>query len=398
MTSSRKSSLSVLLALALTIGLLLFACSKEPPPTGGEKENASEPEVQSVVHLKPRQIEMAGITCQEVKRGDIELRLTLNGEVAFDRNRLTHITPLVAGMVRRIKKTAGDRVQAGTVLVVLSSRELASAKSEYLAARERLGLAIKNFERLKGLWKDKIAAEREYLDAQLALAEARITCQTAEQSLYTLGLSPKEVKELPRANRSLLSRYEVQAPFKGTLVEQQVTEGQQVQSDTELFVLTPLETMWVMANVYEDDIAKIKPGQSATISVEARPDREFKGHVTWIADALDPDTRTLQVRLLVPNQRRLLKANMFATVNLVAGQKKGVLTIPSSALQTESGEPFVFVEREKGAYERRAVRTGDRSDTSVEIKSGLEQGDRVVTTGAFTLTSELEKGAFGDND
>ena len=378
--------------------LLLSACERDSSDSSQGNENPPESAEKSVVNLKPNQVDLAKITSEVVEKGDLDLDLRLNGEVAFDRNRLTHITSLVAGVVRQVKKTVGDRVETGTVLVVLSSRELASAKSEYLAARERLGLAGKNFERVKSLWKDKIAAEREYLDAQLSLAEAKIAFQTSEQSLYTLGLSPKIVEALPQANRSLLSRYEVQAPFAGTLVEQQVTEGQQVRPDTELFVLTPMETLWVMASVYEDDVAKIKLGQNGTVSVQAYPDREFSGQITWIADAVDQKTRTLQIRLDVPNDMRLLKAHMFATVNLVVGRRKGVLAIPPQALQTEAGDTFVFVEMDKGHYERRGVQTGVRSDKSIEIESGLAEGDRVVTKGAFILKSELKKDSFGGDD
>lgn len=398
MPNHGKISLTALFGLTLMIILLFSGCNRGSSDSSQGNEHPPEPAKESIVNLEPKQVDLAKISSEAVEKGDINLHLRLNGEVAFDRNRLTHITSLVAGVVRQVKKTVGDRVESGTVLVVLSSRELASAKSEYLAARERLGLAGKNFERVKSLWKDKIAAEREYLDAQLTLAESKIAFQTAEQSLYTLGLSPREVEALPRADRSLLSRYAIQAPFAGTLVEQRVTEGQQVRPDTDLFVLTPIETVWVMASVYEDDVAKIELGQNGTVFVQAYPDREFTGQVTWIADAIDQKTRTLKIRLEVPNDMRRLKANMFATVNLIVGQRKKVLTVPSQAVQTEPGDTFVFVEMDKGRYEQRSVRTGARSDKSVEIMSGLAEGDRVVTKGAFSLKSELEKGSFGGDD
>ena len=398
MADHGKMSLKALFGFIIILILLLPGCKGDSSDDNRGDTNRPEPVKESVVNLEPKQVDLAKITSEAVGKGDMNLDLRLNGEVAFDHNRLTHITSLVVGVVRQVKKTAGDRVEAGTVLVVLSSRELASAKSEYLAARERLELAGKNFERIKSLWKDKIAAEHEYLDARLSLAEAKIAFQTSEQSLYTLGLSPEAVEALPRADRSLLSRYEVRAPFAGTLVAQQVTEGQQVQPDTDLFVLTPMENLWVIASVYEDDVAKIKPGQSGTVSVQAYPDRKFNGRVTWIADVIDQRTHTLRIRLDVPNDMRLLKANMFATVNLVVGRRKGVLIIPARALQMESGDAFVFVETDKGRYERRNVHTGVRSDQSIEIKSGLREGERVVTKGAFILKSELEKGSFGDDD
>lgn len=396
------TSLSRFLVLLLWSSLLLCGCrggSSTPEESDGNGRAAAEtpPEIRAVT-LARKQVELAGIKSVRVQCSSMDLELALNGEVAFDRNRLTHITPRVAGVVWDIQKTVGDRVEVGDVLVVLRSRELATAKSDYLAAQQRLRLARKNFARLESLWKDKIAAEQEYLDAQQALAEARIVFQTAEQALYTLGLSQRQVQALPEADPALLSSYEVQAPFTGTLVEQQVTRGEQVQADTALFVLTPIETMWVMASVYEEDVVRVAPGQIGRVTVQAYPDRQFSGRVTWIADAMDKQTRTLQIRLQVPNEQRLLKAGMFTTVILVVGKRNDVLTIPAKALQTEPNHTYVFAEVGPGRYERRPIIVGLRSDKAIEIQEGLREGDRIVTDGAFILKSELEKGSFGDTD
>jgi cobalt-zinc-cadmium efflux system membrane fusion protein len=398
MARRRKNSFRVRHGIILMGALLLCGCNKDPSSQEKSDENHHTAEQTSIVILEPRQVDLAAISSAVIGKGDINIELKLNGEVGFNLNRLTHITPGIAGIVRQVSKTAGDRVEAGTVLVALSSRELAEAKSQFLAAQQRLKLARKNFERIESLWKDQIIAEQDYLGYQQALAEANIVFQAASQSLYTLGLGPREVAALPDASPSLLSRYEVQAPFKGTLVEQNVTEGQRVQSDTELFVLTPLDNLWVVASAYEEDIAKIEPGQNGTIMVQAYPNQEFSGKVTWIADSIDEQTRTLQVRLEVPNEKRLLKARMFATVKLTIGKQKGILNIPSKSLQNEPGGTFVFVEKDKGHYERRDVQVGIRSENTVEIRSGLAEGERIVTEGASVLKSELEKDSFGDND
>jgi len=396
---NRSSRFFVLL---LGLSLLLCQCSGDSLTPNeaddnhrGAKEMSHETQV---VTLAAKQVELAGINAIRVQRRDMELELTLNGEVVFDKNRLTHITPRVSGVVQEIQKSVGDHVAAGDVLVVLRSRELASAKSDYLATQQRLTLARKTFERLNGLWKDNIAAEHVHLDARQALAETNIVFPSAEQALYTLGLSRRQVQALPETDPMLLSRYEVQAPFTGTLVEQQVSQGEQVQADTQLFVLTPIETMWVMASVYEEEVAQIALGQTGRVTVQAYPDRQFPGRVTWIADAMDAQTRTLQVRLQVPNKQRLLKAGMFATVILVIGTRKDVMTIPPNALETEANHTYVFVEVAPGQYARRPVDVGLRSGTAVEVKEGLHAGDRIVTDGAFILKSELEKGAFGDVD
>lgn len=398
MTHRRNNNSRIRLGLILLSTLLLCGCNKDSSPHEKDDDKQSTAEKTSVVNLEPKQVELAGIRSTAVTRDDVNVELRLNGQVTFNRNRSTWITPGLAGVVREVTRTAGDRVESGTTLVVLSSRELAEAKSQYLAAKQRLELAQKNFERIAGLWKNKIIAEQEYLDAQQAQAEANVVFQTTAQNLYTLGLSREDVAELPGAAPSLLSRYEVQAPFTGTLVEQHVTEGEKVQSDTELFMLTPLETMWVMASVYEEDIARIKPGQSGTVTVQAYPNREFTGSVTWIADTVDEQTRTLQVRLEAPNEQRLLKAGMFAVVKLILWKEKGVLNIPLKALLTEPGGTFVFVEKSAGCYERQDVQVGIRCENTIEIKSGLAEGQRIVIEGASILKSELEKGSFGDND
>lgn len=383
--------------------LLLCGCkggaSSSPGEADGNRRAVAEtPHAIQVVTLKPQQVELVGIKSVRVQRSSMDLELTLNGEVAFDRNRLIHITPHVSGVVQDIQKTEGDRVEVGEVLLVLRSRELATSKSDYLAAQQRLLLARKNFARLKSLRKDKIAAEHEYLDAQQALAEATIVSQTTEQALYTVGLSRQQVQALPKADPVLLSRYEVEAPITGTLVEQQATQGDQVQSDTALFALTPIETLWVVAKVYEEDVARIALGQTGRVTVQAYPGRQFLGTVTWVADAMDPQTRTLQIRLQVPNEQQLLKAGMFATVVLVVDKRNDVLTIPARALQTESNSTYVFVEIGPGRYERRPITVGSRSERAIEVKDGLRAEDRIVTDGTFILKSELEKGSFGDTD
>jgi cobalt-zinc-cadmium efflux system membrane fusion protein len=399
---SQPNKPSRFLVMVLWSSLLLYGCggssSTHDEADGNRRVVGETPHDIQVVTLKPKQVALAGIKSIRVQCRSMDLELTLNGEVAFDKNRLMHITPRVSGVVKDIWKTVGDRVEVGDVLIVLRSQELATSKSDYLAARQRLILARKNFARLESLRKDRIAAEQEYLDAQQALAEANIVSQTTEQALYTLGLSRQQVEALPKADPVLLSRYEVEAPLAGTLVEQHAAPGDRVQSDTALFVLTPIETLWVMASVYEEDVARIALGQSGRVTVQAYPDRQFPGTVTWIADAMDTQTRTLQIRLQVSNEQRLLKAGMFATVVLIVDKRHHVLTIPVRALQTEPNSTYVFVEVGPGQYERRPIVVGLRSERAIEVKDGLSEEDRIVTDGTFILKSELEKGSFGDVD
>jgi len=383
--------------LAFVAVLALIGCSQ--PNTDASDSDAESPSREShVVILTPAQVQQAKITTTRVARGSIARTLSLNGEVEFDRNHLAHLTSRVPGVVRALPRQLGDTVKQDEVLLVLESRDLTTAKSAYLAAQSRLELEQSNFERLKGLWQDKIAAEHDFLTARQAQAEAKIAFETTKQTLLALGLSNSEIARLPQADPTSLGHYELRAPFAGTLVEQHVTLGEQVQPDEDAFVLAALDEVWLTARVYEDEIARVQIGQHGTVTVRAHRQERFSGTVTWIADAMDQATRTLPVRLNVPNEKRQLKAGMFAEVALNIGSKDDVLTVPSSALEVEPNAKFVFVQTEPGHFERRDVEAGIRSEDTVEITSGLREGEQVVATGGFLLKSELEKGAFGDND
>lgn len=385
--------------LVMLSALALAGCHKKPPEnTSNDAGDVSQAAQEVAVTLDAAQVELAGIRSVAVQRGAIDEVLHLNGEVTFDRNHLAHIGPRLGGTVEAVVKVVGDRVEAGEVLVVLISQDLAAAKSAYLASSQRRSLARTTAERVKSLWEDKIAAEQDHLDAQQALAEANIEFQAARQTLFTLGLDSSEVDGLPEEDPARLSRYEVRAPFAGTLVSQSVAQGEQVLPDTELFVLARLDTLWVIASVYEEDVAKVALEQTGRTFVAAFPDVQFIGTVGWIADAMDEQTRTLQIRLETPNEQRLLKAGMFADVVLVTRRVEGLPTIPATSLQTEPGSSYVFVDAGEGRFERRTVTIGIRSDDVLQVVGGVSEGERVVIEGAFLLKSELEKGSFGDDD
>ncbi|MEL0108394.1 MAG: efflux RND transporter periplasmic adaptor subunit, partial [Rhodospirillaceae bacterium] len=162
-----------------------------------------------------------------------------------------------------------------------------------------------------------------------------------------------------------------------------------------IYRLANLDKIWVIASVYEKDVAGIKLEQTASITLKAYPKKSFQGKVTWIADAFDEKTRTMKIRIEVENTARLLKPGMFARVALAIEQIDGVLTVSPLAIQRQGGEAIVFVDEGGGRFERREVEIGRRSLSAIEIRKGLKRGERVVTAGSFILRSELEKEGFG---
>ena len=357
---------------------------------GEEGENG-----ESEVTLTDSQIKLAEIKTAFVSRGDIYIELPLLGEVTLNQDRLAHIVPRIPGIVKAVHKMLGDRVRTGDVMATIRSRELADAKAAYLAAHERVALAQANFTREEGLWKEKISSKKEYLDAKQALAETRIELRSAEQKLRVLGFSSEYLKtSLLTEPGESFTQYDITAPFDGTIIEKHIAQGEIVGEDADLYALCNLDTVWVIGSVYERDIARIKQGQIAKVSVKAYADRSFAGKVTWIADIMDEHTRTLKIRVEVANRDRLLKPGMFAKIVLGVETKRNVITVPPSAIQTQKGETIVFVAEGGGRFERREVTLGTRTTFKQEVISGLQAGEKVVTSGSFILKSELEKEGF----
>ncbi len=361
----------------------------------GHKEGEEEEGHDSELRLTDKQIALAGIRTVTVAKGQLQQTVDLAGEVQVNIDRVVQVVPRVQGVVAAVRAHLGDHVEKGAVLAVVESREFADAVSAYVAARERAKLATIKFEREGRLFKKKISSEQEYLDAEIALTEARIAERTAAQKLLALGLSDADLESIAARKGRSLTRYEVVAPLSGTVIEKHVSAGGSVDPSDKIYRIADLKTLWVIASVYEKDIARIKLGQKATVRTRAFRDRTFAGRITWIADVIDETTRTLKVRIAVDNSSGLLKPGMFVRASVVVEVREGVLTVPVSAVRRQGGETIVFVAEEGGRFERREVVLGGRSGEAVEVVSGLEPGQKVVSAGSFILKSELEKEGFG---
>ena len=359
-----------------------------------KKGNADEHNEASEVRLTPAQVKLAAIKSVVVQPGRVNVELEVPGEVGVNEDRVVNVVPRVSGVARAVSGFLGDRVKAGHVLAVIDSRELADAKSAYVSSRERTNLAQIKFNRERRLWKRKIASEQEYLDARSALAEARIGERAAEQKLHALGYTSDQLKKLFDTSNGSFTRYEVTAPFDGTIVKKHVTIGESVDESEPIYKLADLGTIWVIASVYEKDLARVKRGQTAVVTANAYPDRSFEGRVTWVADTLDEKTRTLKIRIEIDNSHGLLKPGMFVRTAIAVDSVEDGLAVPAAAIRRQKGETIVFVDEGGGRFERREVELGTRSRELVQVRKGLKAGERVVTAGSLILKSELEKEGF----
>jgi cobalt-zinc-cadmium efflux system membrane fusion protein len=334
-----------------------------------------------------------GIEVAVAASGQLNTSLDLPGAVAANGDRLAHVVPHLAGVVREVRKNLGDSVKQGELMAVIESRALADAKAEYLAATEKVQLARAKFSREERLWQKKISAEQEYLDARQSLAEARIAVRSAEQKLHALGFSDAYLKDLPRHHDMSYTRYEVVAPFNGTVIDKHITLGEVLKEDAAAFVVADLTTVWINLNVYQKDLPLIQKGQKAIISAGfGIPDAE--GAIRYVAPIIKEETRTTLARVILPNPEGLWRPGTFVTAKVAVDASTAPIVIPKSALQNMDEKPVIFVQDEDG-FETRAVTTGRATEDVVEIISGLSNGDRYVSKGSFTLKAQLSKGAFG---
>jgi membrane fusion protein, heavy metal efflux system len=358
----------------------------QPEPDEHEGHTHKEEKVVRVPAAKAQQL---GIKVEVARAGILQTSLTLPGTIALNADRQVHVVSRIPGIVQEIRKQLGDAVRAGEVMAVIDSRELADTKAVYLAARERVTLAETTFAREKDLWEKKISPEEDYLKAKQALAEVRIELQVAAQKLRALGFAEASVQQLAgRANASL-TRYEVVAPFAGTVIEKHIVVGEMLKDDTEVFVVADLSRVWVDLNLPTKDLALVRKGQRVVIA--ANTTMQAEGTVSYISPVVSDETRTVLTRVVLPNPDGRWRPGLFVTATLTASDTPVAVLVPKTALQTIDGQPTVFVQTPEG-FVPRPVTLGRANETHVELTAGLEAGTRYAATETFVLKADLGKG------
>ncbi len=355
--------------------------SHQSPKSEGEGNGENH------IPLSEDQIRALGIVTANAGPGTLQTALTLPGEIILNDDAQAQVTPYVSGYVKEIRKRQGDRVQKGEVMAVLESRELADAGVLYLAARERLVLAKKTFEREESLWRRKITPEADYLESKMALSAAQITVRSARQKLMALGLSKAAIDRFPRNADDSLTRYEIVSPLDGQVLLKNLSLGEMVESTDAVYRVADMKTVWVKINLLQKQLPYLKKGMTVHIQGDD-PLPEATGTLTFIGPLVRRETRTASGRATLSNASGVWRPGLFITARVVVGEKRIPLLIPNKAVQPMGGKPVVFVPVREG-FEERIVTTGQSDETHVEITSGLSSGDEIVTDGSFELKATL---------
>lgn len=365
-------------------------------PGAHEGEPAGAHEGEDVVQFTDAELKEFSIGLAIAGPGQLRSTLTLPGEVVFNPDQVTHILPRVSGVVREVYKMVGDTVRAGDVLAVLDSRELATLKADYLAGIALEELAQANYERESTLRKQQISSERDYLQARQKLEEASIQKRRAERALHAVGFDEEALTQLREQPEADFTSYPMTSALDGVVMERHLVRGEVVRTDEAEapFVVANLSDVWVELTVYQKDLARVKPGQSVTISFgHGIPD--FTGELDYVTPSLEEATRTATARMVLSNPDRVLRPGLFVTGQVEVDVQSAAVVVPRSAILEFEGSTVVFVKEDEG-FHPAPVETGEADSTLVAITSGLAAGQTYVAMNPLVLKAQIQKSELGD--
>jgi len=351
--------------------------AQEKAVEGHAEEGHGDEEGQ--LHLSIAQIEAAGVQLAAAGPRELGTAISFPGEIRFDEDRTAHVVPRVPGVVEAVQAELGQAVKRGQVLAVIASQQISDLRSEQQAAQRRLELARLTFQREQQLWRERISAEQDYLQARQALQEAEIALANARQKVAAVGPAGAG------------NRYELRAPFDAVVVEKHLTVGEVVDEASNAFTLSDLSRVWATFAVAPRDLDKVLTGHKVTVSA---PDlgAQVEGKVNYVGSLLGEQNRAATVRATLANPDGAWRPGLFVNVAVSVERFDAAVVVPEVALQTWEEQTVVFARTEEG-FEARPVTTGRRDAGQVEITSGLAVGTQVAAAGSFVLKSELGKGS-----
>jgi len=364
-------------------GRNLRGTKKEPPGRGLGRV------LKNSALLELSQEERKAIDVKSVKIGRRPMRNQLRamGKVLAPQTKKAIVSYAFPARISDIHANIGDWVEPGQKLVTLQSEEVGKARAEFFKAQADFELAKRNLEREKNLFDRGVGAQKNLLTTEAEFKVAEVGMNAAEKKLHVLGFTEEMVQELEKAHQinPIISLY---APIGGKVIASSAVRGAMVDQNTEILIIMDPTVLWVEAEIYERDIAKIKIGQEVEVSVPAYPEEVFPGKISYICDVLKEDSRTITVRTEIRNKEFKLKPGMFSDMTILLNHPDVVLTVPETAVLDDRDRKIVFVSVAQG-FRLQDVKVGIKEGGYWEILEGLTEGDEVVTAGNYQLKSKL---------
>jgi cobalt-zinc-cadmium efflux system membrane fusion protein len=382
-----------LLVAGLVLGTAL------PVGAHDEKSAAGEDRHDAAIKLSERQVDAGKFTVDEARSGVLSKRIAVPGSIVPSGDHIARVAVRLLGTVAELRKRLGDAVQAGEVVAVIESREVADAKSEYLATRLVFDLQQTLFNRSTRLFEGKVLSENDFLRARTAFEDARVKYEIARQKLFALSLTAEQIEALPQQPVETLRRQELRAPISGRIAERRVELGSLVGregQESELFVIVDLTVVWAELAVSPSDLATIHEGRKITITA-GTGDESSPATIMFVSPLLDKDTRFARVVASVDNAARKWRPGLFITAGIPTDEAPAAMVVPKTALQSLKGDTVIFVRTADG-FEARKVGVGRQDARLAEVTDGLAVGERIATTNTFILKAELGKAEVEHED
>lgn len=353
------------LIFGLSLLLITAGCRREQP-------NLANPPIALGDHL------LDALVLDTVRFEQAEGMITLDGKIAADENKILEVYPTLSGYASQIKVQLGDYVKRGQILAIIHSGEIAAFENQLADARSELTVAQKKLQVEQDLLAGQLATQREVVDARNEVAKAQAAVKQMEDlfRIYKKGDG---------------ATYQIIAPISGYIIKKNINNGMEVnrESGESLFTISEINDIWVIGHVFEMDIPKIKEGYKAEIEAISYPNQVFEGRIDRIYNFLDPVTKTMQVRIKIPNHSGLLKPEMYASVRIFYPGSEQKIVIPSSAIIFDNNTNFVLVKRPNQPLRIQEIRIENQVEKKTYITSGLSDGDVIVAQDQLLLYNAL---------
>lgn len=366
---------------------------------GGSQNNPEEPteetSLPNVVVLSEDQISKMNLDIRTAGPGELEMIISTRGKIIPHPDGIVHILPNVPGVAYEAKKKIGDKVTKGDVLAVLESQEMANLKANYLAAINKEKLAASILDRERSLYQKQISPEQDFLNAQSSFEETRINAQLAQQKLYAIGLSEKEIHKISLESDDALRFYTIYSPIDGVVTHRHLTKGEYVESDATIYELADFGIVWVEMGIYPQDFSRIKPGQQVTVTLPI-DNKSARASIIYLKPVVEGETITALAVAELENPYREWFPGSFVKVEITTDKIPVPLVVNRDAIQSVNGENCVFLCNEKG-FEMKPILQGRTDKGQIEVVEGLSEGDRYANH-PFLLKADQAKNTVEDDD
>lgn len=362
-----KPASQLLYIFAVSIVLFLQACETHETKKADDKAKYIIPD--TVMHT---------LTIDTVITSQLVNALTLTGKVGANDDKVIPVFSMVSGNVQDIKVLLGDYVQAGQVLAVVKSSEMAQYSSDLINAESNLRIAEKTLDKTKDMYKSGLASMTDSLSAEVGLQQAKAELSRINRVLKINGGSSQ-------------GEFVVHAPISGFIVQKSVTNNMAIRGDnsTSLFTISDLKNVWIQANVYESNISLVHLGDNVDVTTLAYPGKVFKGKIDKVMNVLDPTSKVMKVRVVLSNPDYLLKPEMYASITVNNKENKQCLNVPSHAVIFDHSQNYVLVFNSKSDVKITPVQVINAVGDRTFLASGVNNGDKVISTQAILIYNAL---------